>query len=72
MSPAPPPAPSRPPTWSSSFRTAPTRWTNPCLDAVDVVGNPEHPAIVHFDADTQAEIKENLETADRADRGHAT
>lgn len=36
----------------------------PVPDAVDVVGNPEHPAIVHFDADTQAEIKEHLETAD--------
>ena len=35
----------------------------PVPDAVDVVGNPEHPAIVHFDADTQAEIKEHLETA---------
>ncbi len=36
----------------------------PVPDAVEVVGNPEHPAIVHFDADTQAEIKEHLETAD--------
>ena len=30
---------------------------------MDVVGDPEHPAIVHFDADTQAEIREHLETA---------
>ncbi len=36
----------------------------PVPGAVDVVGNPDHPAIVHFDADTQAEIKEHLETAD--------
>lgn len=35
----------------------------PVPDAVDVVGNSEHPAIVHFDADTQAEIQEHLETA---------
>ena len=35
----------------------------PVPDAVDVVGNPDHPAVVHFDADTQAEIKEHLETA---------
>ena len=35
----------------------------PVPDALDVVGNPDHPAIVHFDADTQAEIQEHLETA---------
>lgn len=35
----------------------------PVPGAVDVVGDPEHPAIVHFDADTQAEIREHLETA---------
>ena len=35
----------------------------PVPGAVDVVGNPEHPAIVHFDAETQAEIREHLETA---------
>ncbi len=35
----------------------------PVPGAVDVVGNPDHPAIVHFDADTQAEIQEHLETA---------
>ena len=35
----------------------------PVPGAADVVGNPEHPAIVHFDADTQAEIREHLETA---------
>ena len=36
----------------------------PVPGAVDVVGDPDHPAIVHFDADTQAEIREHLETAD--------
>lgn len=35
----------------------------PVPGAADIVGNPEHPAIVHFDADTQAEIREHLETA---------
>ena len=35
----------------------------PVPGAVDVVGDPDHPAIVHFDADTQAEIREHLETA---------
>lgn len=35
----------------------------PVPGAVDVVGDPEHSAIVHFDADTQAEIRENLESA---------
>lgn len=35
----------------------------PVPGAMDVVGDPDHPAIVHFDADTQAEIQENLETA---------
>ena len=36
----------------------------PVPGAGDVVGNPEHPAIVHFDAETQAEISEHLETAE--------
>ncbi len=31
--------------------------------AAEVVGNPEHPAIVHFDPEVQAEIREHLETA---------
>ena len=35
----------------------------PVPGAAEVVGNPEHPAIVHFDPDTQAEIREHLETA---------
>ena len=42
----------------------------PVPDAVDIVGNPEHPAIVHFDADTQAEIQEHLETATARTVGH--
>ena len=36
----------------------------PVPGALDVVGDPEHPAITHFDAETQAEIKAHLETAD--------
>ena len=35
----------------------------PVPGAADVVGDPEHPAIVHFDTDIQAEIREHLETA---------
>lgn len=36
----------------------------PVPGAGDVVGDPEHPAIVHFDSETQAEIRQHLETAD--------
>lgn len=36
----------------------------PIPGAVDVVGDPDHPAVVHFDAETQAEIREHLEAAD--------
>ena len=42
----------------------------PVPGAPDVVGNPEHPAIVHFHADTQAEIREHLETATARTVGH--
>ena len=38
--------------------------------AAEVVGVPEHPAIVHFDAETQAEIKEHLGTAAARTVGH--
>ena len=36
----------------------------PIPGATGIVGDPEHPAIVHFDPETQAEIREDLETAD--------
>jgi hypothetical protein len=36
----------------------------PVPGAAAIVGDPEHPAIVHFDAETQAEINEHLATAD--------
>ena len=42
----------------------------PVPGALDVVGSPEHFAIVHFDADTQAEIKEHLEAATARTVGH--
>ena len=42
----------------------------PVPGAAQVVGDPEHPAITHFDPETQAEIREHLETADARTVGH--
>ena len=41
----------------------------PIPGAAQVVGDPEHPAISHFDSETQAEIREHLETASAATVG---
>ena len=38
--------------------------------AAQVVGDSEHPAITHFDPETQAEIREHLETANARTVGH--
>ncbi len=36
---------------------------DPLPDAASVVGDPDHPAVTHFDAETQAEIREALTAA---------
>ena len=42
----------------------------PVPGAAGIVGDQEHPAIVHFDTATQAEIREQLETATARTVGH--
>ena len=42
----------------------------PVPGAAGVVGDAEHPAVTHFDAETQAEIQEHLQTATARTVGH--
>ena len=42
----------------------------PVPGAAQVVGDPEHPAITHFDPETQAEIREHLATTNARTVGH--
>ncbi len=42
----------------------------PVPGAAEVVGDPEHPAITHFDPETQAEIREHLATTNARTVGH--